>query len=135
MFRRGGKLFRTKVGLLQSKRLNSLKIPTEVSLPASPAHDGSGGLEVGCRVLPPHEFRSVMAPKVDGQSPSYTDVCSFPNGELSLPEHRGAWKLEHLIVWLLGRKHPSFTLPHTNRIHRRTLIPSLDRLKGDIQRL
>lgn len=135
MFRRAGKLIRTKVGLLQSKRLyaneqtaedepdyvgfgrlhesdtvfaaaiaprafvfsessryralhigdeqykniddyenasgipifyffyNPLKVPTEVSLPASPAPNGIGELEVGCRVLPSHDFRNVIAPR------------------------------------------------------------------------
>lgn len=80
---------------------NPLRIPVEVALPASPRSLEDGEVVAGCRVLPSHDFRTVVEPKVDGHAPSYNDVCSFSLGVFSQPEHRGGWRFEHFIVELL----------------------------------
>lgn len=80
---------------------NPLRVPAEVAMPAVSGASFDESLAVGCRVLPSYEFRSIVAPIVDGRSPSYGDVCSFKEGTFSLAENKGGWKFEHFVVDLL----------------------------------
>jgi len=80
---------------------NPLKVPTEIKLPAASGANEDETLVTGCRVLPAHEFRTVIAPNVDGRSPSYGDVCGFDAGAFALPENKGGWRFEHFVVDLL----------------------------------
>jgi hypothetical protein len=77
---------------------NPFQIPADITLPAATDSDIGTHAAVGCRVLPAYDFREVVAPSVDGLTPSYGDVCGFESGTFAEEGNRGGWRFETFVV-------------------------------------
>lgn len=81
---------------------NPARIPSIAVLPITPRdRQIAGACEVGCRVVPAAQVRTVMAAKPDGSSPAYRELAGSLPSPFDDPSHRSGWRLEHFVVNLL----------------------------------
>lgn len=77
------------------------QIPHNVVFPLTASSQVTGTCDVGCRVVPSSDVRTVMADRPDGSSPSYEDLRRLLPEPFTRDEHESGWRLEHFVVDLL----------------------------------
>lgn len=81
---------------------NPVQIPSASVLPISPDRpQTSPSCDVGCRVVPAGQLRTVLDGKPAGSSPAYGDLRSSLPMPFNDPQHHAGWRLEHYVVNLL----------------------------------
>jgi len=80
---------------------NPWQVPHSVVFPLTAAPQAAGTCDLGCRVVPSSDVRSVLADRPDGSSPSLDDLRRFLPGPFTRDEHQSGWRLEHFVVDLL----------------------------------
>jgi hypothetical protein len=81
---------------------NPVRIPSTTVLPISPGQEAPlNPCEVGCRVVPAAQLRTVLNGRPDGSTPAYGELCSSLSTPFDDPSHQAGWRLEHFVVDLL----------------------------------
>ena len=80
---------------------NPARVPSTAVLPITPGERIPEACEVGCRVVPAAQLRTVMVAKPDGSSPAYGELSGSLPSPFDDQAHRAGWRLEHFVVNLL----------------------------------
>jgi hypothetical protein len=80
---------------------NPTTIPTSTTVPITPGAASSGAIDVGCRIVPASQLRSLLTGTPDGSTPSYGDLSAGLPLPFDQQRHRAGWRLESFVVDLL----------------------------------
>ncbi len=123
VFRQGGKVLRSKVALLQSKRVtqynaiasyeqqrnipvyyllyNPHQVPSSAIVPLIGEQEPKGTCEVGCRIVPARQLRIMLTGQPHGHSPAYGELHASLGDPFTPALHPAGWRLEHFVAGLL----------------------------------
>jgi len=77
---------------------NPTHIPVTIELPCTTPDAPADDIKVGCRVLPAQVFRDDVAPKLEGLTPSYADLCLAQSKPFDDADNTAGWRLDDFVV-------------------------------------